>query len=269
MSRHFPLAVKLAKGQSFPLAPYFLRTLYSHLDHFTLDLQRSWGRFQVETFVPVAFLQIWLWENFRNYAPVPKVLNSYKTNLSSPQGLSHSWRWNKVTVSSNNFLSKVLYDPTNWTVKPYSALKSGLPPLFISLESIFVSCYRETPWSEEELFFVACAFPSHLQECFQDKYETQTYNPHWFTCQFGFDQGILGHLSTLALPAIVASLAFKRENLIKILVSSPEIPFTSPTKVDCLHLGLSHGGPTIENVLGILRKVVPNEWMSHLFFREI
>ena len=84
LSRNFPLAIKLAKGHSFPLAPYFLGTLYSHLDHFTLDLQRSWGRFQVETFVPIAFLQIWLWEHFRNYAPIPRVLNSYKTNLPSP-----------------------------------------------------------------------------------------------------------------------------------------------------------------------------------------
>ena len=41
LSRNFPLAVKLAKGQSFPLAPYFLGTLYSHLDHYTLNLQCS------------------------------------------------------------------------------------------------------------------------------------------------------------------------------------------------------------------------------------
>ena len=41
LSRHFSLVIKLARGQSFPLAPYFLGNLYSHLDHFTLDLQRS------------------------------------------------------------------------------------------------------------------------------------------------------------------------------------------------------------------------------------
>ena len=145
LRKHFLLAVKLARGQSFPLTPYFLRTLYSHLDYFTLDLQRSQGRFQVETFVPVAFLQIWLWEHFRNYAPVSKVLSSYRINLPSPQGLPHSWCWNKVAVSSNRFLSKVLDDPTDWTARPYSALKGGLPPLFTSLESIFVSCYRDTP----------------------------------------------------------------------------------------------------------------------------
>nr|POE67611.1 hypothetical protein CFP56_45898 [Quercus suber] len=34
----------------------------------------------------------------------------------------------------------------------------------------------------------------------------------------------------IALPAVVTSLAFKKENLIKILVSSLEIPFTSPTR---------------------------------------
>ena len=144
LSRHFPLAIKLARGQSFPFAPYFLGTLYSHLDNFTLDLQRSWDRFQVEIFVPVAFLQIWLWEHSRNYAPVPKVLSSYKTSLPLPQGLPHSWHWNKVAVSSNSFLGKVLNDPTGWTSRPYSALKGGLSPLFTSLENISISRYRDT-----------------------------------------------------------------------------------------------------------------------------
>ena len=87
LSRHFPLVVKLTRGQSFTLASYSLGTLYSHLDHFTLDLQRSWGRFQVKTFVAVAFLQKWLWKHFRNYASVSRVLSSYKTSLPSPQGL--------------------------------------------------------------------------------------------------------------------------------------------------------------------------------------
>ena len=60
LGRHLPLAVKLAKEHYFHLTPYFLGTLYSYLNCFTFDLQRSWGRFQIETFVPVAFLQIWL-----------------------------------------------------------------------------------------------------------------------------------------------------------------------------------------------------------------
>ena len=90
LGRHFPLAVKLAKWHSFPLAPNFLGTLYSHLDCFTLDRQHSWGRFQVETFVPIAFLQIWLWEHFKNYASIPKALSFFKTSLPSPQGLPRS-----------------------------------------------------------------------------------------------------------------------------------------------------------------------------------
>ena len=54
--------------------------------------------------------------------------------------------------------------------------------------------------------------------------------PPLFSRQLDFDQGIPGHLSTSALLAEVASLAFKKENIIKILVSSPEIPFTPPTR---------------------------------------
>lgn len=124
----------------------------------------------------------------------------------------------------------MLDDPTNWMARPYSTLEGGLPPLFTSLESFLVSHYKDIPWSEEELSFVFYTFPSYLQACFQEEYETQAYNPLRFAHQFGFDQGVLGHFSTLALPAVVASLGFKRENLIKILVTSPEIPFTSPTR---------------------------------------
>ena len=87
-----------------------------------------------------------------------------------------------MAVSSNSFLSKFLDDPTNWIARPYSALEGGLPLLFTSLESISISRYRDTPWSEEELSFVACAFPSHLQARFQDECETQTYNSHRFAC---------------------------------------------------------------------------------------
>ena len=60
--------------------------------------------------------------------------------------------------------------------------EGGLPPFFASLESISVSRYRDTPWSEEELSFIPCAFPSHLQAHFQDEYETQTYNSYRFAC---------------------------------------------------------------------------------------
>nr|POE82070.1 hypothetical protein CFP56_41838 [Quercus suber] len=111
----------------------------------------------------------------------------------------------------NSFLNKVLDEPTDWTARPYSTLKHGVPPLFTSLDSVPVSRYRDTPWAEEELSFVACAFPFHLQARFQEEYETQAYNPHRFSRQFGFDQGVLGHFSTLVLPAIVASLGFKRK----------------------------------------------------------
>ena len=153
------------------------------------------------------------------------IVRHYEKYLGLP-----SFVGRKKKESFTYIKQQVLDDPSDCTTRPYSVLKGGLHSLFTSLENISVSRYRDTPWSEEELSFVVCAFPSHLQARFQDEYETQTYNPHKFACQFGFYQGIRGHLSTLALPAVVASLAFKRENLIKILVTSPEIPFTSPIR---------------------------------------
>ena len=87
-----------------------------------------------------------------------------------------------MVVSSNSFLSKVLDDPIDWIARPYPTLEGGLPPLFTSLESTLASHCRDTPWSKEEHSFVACAFPSHLQACFPDEYETHAYNPHKFAC---------------------------------------------------------------------------------------
>ena len=133
-------------------------------------------------------------------------------------------------VSSNSFLCKVLDDPTNWTARPYSLLEGTLPPLFHYLINKIASHYKDIPWSEEELSFIACAFISHFQARFQDDFETQAYNPQRFACQFGFDQGVLGHLSTPTLPAIVASLAFKSKNLIMVLVSGSKVPFASPSR---------------------------------------
>ena len=77
-----------------------------------------------------------------------------------------------MVVSSNGFLRKVLDDPIDWIARSYCTLEGGLPSLFTFLEKIFVSHYKDTPWFEEELSFVACAFPSHLQAHFQDGYET-------------------------------------------------------------------------------------------------
>ena len=112
-------------------------------------------------------------------------------------------------VSSDSFLCKMLDDPTDWIARPYSPFEGGLPLLFHFLKNETISCYRDAPWSEEELSFVACAFTSHLQAHFQDDFKTQAYNPQRFACQFRFDQGVLRHYSIPILPAIVALLAFK------------------------------------------------------------
>ena len=41
-------------------------------------------------------------------------------------------------------------------------LEGGLLPLFQALTDEIASCYKDVPWSEEELYFIAYAFPYHL-----------------------------------------------------------------------------------------------------------
>ena len=103
----------------------------------------------------------------------------------------------------------MLDDPIDWIARPYSTLEGGLLPLLHSLKNETISCYRDAPWSDGEPSFLACAFTAHLQACFQDDFETQSYNLQRFACQFGFDQGVQGHFSIPVLPATMALLAFK------------------------------------------------------------
>ena len=58
--------------------------------------------------------------------------------------------------------------------------------------------------------------------------------PIGFPSNLVLTKGVVGHLSTLTLPIVVASLGFKKENLIGILVSSLEIPFTSQPRAGLL-----------------------------------
>ena len=60
LSRHFPPVVKLAKGYSFPYCPLFLRDFIYLFRSFHPQPTMLLGRYQVETFVLIAFLQIWV-----------------------------------------------------------------------------------------------------------------------------------------------------------------------------------------------------------------
>lgn len=64
-------AIKLGKGVALPIGSLFLASLYIHLDRLATDMYVSNGYMKVDSYVHVAFLQAWLWEHFKNYAPNP------------------------------------------------------------------------------------------------------------------------------------------------------------------------------------------------------
>ena len=66
--RVFPIAARLACGSQLALGAAYLGSLYLRLDQFSLDLQRSYGRFEVVSMVDITLLQVLLWEYFPSLA---------------------------------------------------------------------------------------------------------------------------------------------------------------------------------------------------------
>ena len=71
LSSLIPLAVYISQGVAFPLAPLFLGRLYSLLDYLVDEEDSGGGHFVIESYIPISFLQVFMWERFREYSPEP------------------------------------------------------------------------------------------------------------------------------------------------------------------------------------------------------
>lgn len=69
--RTLPLAVMLATGARLPLAPLFLGHLYRMLDLISNDEKDGAGRYGVDSLVSSVFLQVFIWERFKDSAVEP------------------------------------------------------------------------------------------------------------------------------------------------------------------------------------------------------
>ena len=129
-------------------------------------------------------------------------------------------------VFSDSFLCKVLDNFTDWIARPYSSLEGVIPLLFQFLTNETVSCYRDVPWSEEELSFIACTFTSIFKRTFKMILKPKPTILIDFPANLVLTKVYWG-IFLLALPTVVVSLAFKSNNFIKVVMSGSEVPFTS------------------------------------------
>lgn len=67
----FPMEVSHAQGKRLALASWYLGSLYAHLEECLRNITRSFGRYDVVSFVDTNFLQLFLWERFRVLFPKP------------------------------------------------------------------------------------------------------------------------------------------------------------------------------------------------------
>ncbi|GJN36859.1 hypothetical protein PR202_gb25758 [Eleusine coracana subsp. coracana] len=174
----FPLAVRLARGQSVALAPAALASIYNDLSglkrHFTSDKEDE--LFGVSA--PMHILQLWIWEHFPELRP--EMANSPDPgNLGAPRAA----RWHDVSKPLNpKYVRAVFMSPMDFEWRPYGSSTFALPP---EASGCWVHG-QDIAGSKALLSFARCLHPCELVgiDCIEK------YRPHRVARQLGFDQDV-------------------------------------------------------------------------------
>ncbi|KAA8517973.1 hypothetical protein F0562_015447 [Nyssa sinensis] len=187
----FTFVVKLARGKIIELAPLFLRLLYHRLDIIHEASRRSVGRYDVASYAVTTFLQIFLFERFKDYAkphvfPCTKVLDGKaRTTKVVPNTISRASRWRGK--GTHKTLAQLMDVEENFVFRPYVSPFQGEKDLLLYPRDITSISIHEDSVSELGCIWGAILTPfclpvrDELLDC------SVTYNPHWVACQFGFD----------------------------------------------------------------------------------
>ena len=193
-TRHLSLAIRIATGYQYPLAPLYLGSQYKKLDLFHDCMVRSFGRFRVSSYIDLPFLQVFLWERFKGkYTPSPVsgphcgMKDHYKRALLWKDRQSRG-RWVELIDNKRSFT----FRPYNKNIfYPEEQLVDlSLPAARHSLKGL-------------ELNFLWWSIPGWLPSLNETstsidipaKQGVVAYCPNRVARQFGYDQGIPSILS--------------------------------------------------------------------------
>nr|CAB3499107.1 unnamed protein product [Digitaria exilis] len=119
----FPIAVRLARGQSVALAPAALASIYSDLSALKCHLnlrEKKEPPFGVSA--PMHILQLWLWEHF------PELHPEMASSLA-PDDMPRVERWQNVrNVLDSRYVYTVLMSPKEFEWRPYGSSSVALQP---------------------------------------------------------------------------------------------------------------------------------------------
>ncbi|KAI8534241.1 hypothetical protein RHMOL_Rhmol10G0074400 [Rhododendron molle] len=189
----FELAAILASGESVPLAPLFLGTLFKRLDMLHDAARHSCGRYDLPIYVATNFLHMFLFERFPKVAPEP---NNFRADDGGGEGepcrnVCRSARWSGSGVRKvRGSIADVLNVEEEFVARPYVNTPKGVFAFNMYSEEDVVAFANKDDASTAELFRMSCMMRGELPYFVNEKYGSVTYDPMRVARQFGFDQGV-------------------------------------------------------------------------------
>ncbi|KAF7113578.1 hypothetical protein RHSIM_RhsimUnG0112000 [Rhododendron simsii] len=189
----FELAAILASGESVPLAPLFLGTLFKRLGMLQDAARRSCGRYDLPIYAATNFLHMFLFERFPKVAPQP---NDFGASNSGGRGepcrnVCRSARWSGSGIRGvRGSIADVLDVEGEFVARPYMTTPKEVFPFNVYSEEDVVTFANKDDASTAELFRMSCMMRGELPYFVNGRYGSVMYDPMRVARQFGFDQGV-------------------------------------------------------------------------------
>ncbi|KAG5528472.1 hypothetical protein RHGRI_029232 [Rhododendron griersonianum] len=189
----FELAAILASGESVPLAPLFLGTLFKRLDMLHDAARRSCGRYDLPIYVAANFLHMFLFERFPKVAPEP---NDFGGDDGGGEGepcrsVCRSAQWSGSGVRDvRGGIADVIDIEGEFVARLYVNTPKGVFSFNVYSEEDVVTFPNKDDASTAELFRMSCMMRGELPYFVNGKYGSVTYDPMRVARQFGYDQGV-------------------------------------------------------------------------------
>ncbi|WJX31770.1 hypothetical protein P8452_20166 [Trifolium repens] len=180
----FPIAIRLARGNTIALGPSVLASLYKDLSLFKkqmVDLKKCSDKFplllDVNLQSPFYLIQVWVWERFKNLQPQPKLINNGDPLLL---------RWNMVKALKIENVRLALDLASDYFIwRPYVRYVDKYGMIYPN-DEILLPLKKDL--DKKIISFVISLRVSELVgfECIEQ------YLPHRVAMQFGIDQDVPG-----------------------------------------------------------------------------
>ncbi|OMO88648.1 hypothetical protein CCACVL1_08287 [Corchorus capsularis] len=229
MNHFAAMAVKIAKGSFFPLAPFFLGTLYHYLDLLVSDEVEGCNNKVIYSTLNVYFLQMFLWECFPRYADKGVSLSALKGRFDGwwgkfldygPSEFSAVCNWFGKKLTGKKAFREVMDMEEEFCWRPYTEVRSGNVKF---VRVLVLSSLAEGKREEKEILaatvdnFATCFVAGGLPywSFVKHGFCTAVYQPQRVRRQFGLDQRVPFSIPT-EIPWDRCILCFTKRTAIKI-----------------------------------------------------